>query len=88
MGNPGEHNINVKGRKTIEVTGVSSVESFDVHEFSLLTSAGPLHIQGTNLHMRQLDLESGVVVIEGTLTNLAYVAETDKKHRLAGRLFR
>lgn len=78
----------MKGRKSIKVTGVSGVESFDVHEFSLLTSAGPLHIQGTNLHMKHLDLEAGVVVIEGTLTNLSYVAESDKKHRLAGRLFR
>jgi sporulation protein YabP len=86
--NPDKHDITVKGRKTIEVTGVASVESFDVHEFSLITSAGPLRIEGTNLHMKHLDLQSGVVVIEGTLTNLSYAADGGKKPRLATRLFR
>lgn len=88
MVNPDEHDITIKGRKSIEVTGVASVESFDVHEFTLITSAGPLRIQGTNLHMKHLDLQSGVVIIEGTLTNLAYVADGGKKNRLAGKLFR
>jgi len=86
--NPDEHNISVKGRKVVEVTGVASVESFDVQEFSLVTSAGPLKIQGTNLHMKHLDLQAGVVLIEGTLTSLVYVVDGAKKKRIATRLFR
>lgn len=83
-----EHDISVKGRKLVEVSGVSSVESFDVHEFTLTTSAGPLQIQGANLHMKHLDLGSGVVVIEGTVDSIAYVSERNNKKRLTGRLFR
>jgi sporulation protein YabP len=83
-----QHDINMKGRKFVEVTGVSSVESFDVTEFSLITSGGPLRIEGTNLHMKHLDLEQGVVVIEGTLSSMAYVSETAKKKKFTRKLFR
>ncbi|MCL6548717.1 MAG: sporulation protein YabP [Alicyclobacillus sp.] len=83
-----QHDISVKGRKLIEVSGVSSVESFDVREFQLTTVAGPLHIRGTNLHMKHLDLQTGVVVIEGTLTSLEYVAERPGKKRAVSKWFR
>lgn len=86
--NADQNDISIKGRKYIEVTGVSSVESFDVTEFSLITGGGPLRIEGTNLHMKHLDLEQGIVVIEGTLANLAYVSEAAKKKRITKRLFR
>ncbi|MCL6599336.1 sporulation protein YabP [Alicyclobacillus macrosporangiidus] len=82
------HDISIKGRKWVQVTGVSSVESFDAHAFSLVTSAGPLTIQGTNLHMKHLDLDQGVVEIEGTVSNLTYVSEQAQKKRVVGRLFR
>ncbi|MCL6444790.1 MAG: sporulation protein YabP [Alicyclobacillus sp.] len=83
-----QHDISIKGRKVMEVTGVSSVESFDVHQFQLTTSAGPLQIQGSNLHMKHLDLESGVVVIEGNVNSLAYVPQRPGKRRLTGKLLR
>jgi len=83
-----EHDIVLKARKTIEVTGVSNVESFDVNEFVLTTTVGPLYIKGSNLHMKHLDLDSGHVHIEGTVTSMAYVADKAKKQRLVGRLFR
>jgi sporulation protein YabP len=88
MGSVEQHDITIKGRKFIEVTGVSSVESFDVTEFLLTTSGGPLQILGSNLHMKHLDLEAGVVLIEGTLASLAYVPEKGKKKLGVGKLFR
>jgi sporulation protein YabP len=82
------HDIHILSRKSIEVTGVASVESFDVTEFSLMTNAGPLTIHGTNLHMKHLNLEEGVVVIDGTVASLTYDAERTKKKRISGKLFR
>ncbi|WP_245631740.1 sporulation protein YabP [Alicyclobacillus ferrooxydans] len=83
------HDVSIRGRKNIEVTGVSSVESFDVNQFSLITSGGPLAIRGTNLHMKHLDLEEGVVVIEGTLSSLDYTVDgKNSKKSLAKRLLR
>lgn len=88
VGNSTEHDVQIKGRKLIEVTGVSSVESFDVTEFALVTSGGPLLIQGNNLHMKHLDLQAGVVMIEGTVNSFAYVSEQNKKRRFVGRILR
>jgi sporulation protein YabP len=83
-----QHDIVIKNKKQIEVTGVASVESFDVSEFSLVTSGGPLSIRGSNLHMKHLDLETGMVIIEGTIGSLTYVSEQSKRKKLGGRLFR
>lgn len=88
MGSPEGHNITIRGRKNVEVTGVSSVESFDANEFFLVTSGGPLQIHGSNLHMKHLDLQEGEVIIEGTVASVDYVADRKKKKSIAKRLFR
>lgn len=88
MGSMEQHDVQIKGRKYIEVSGVSSVESFDVTEFSLTTSGGPLKILGANLHMKHLDLQTGHVVIEGTVGSIEYVGEHGKKKPMFGKLFR
>lgn len=83
------HDVSIRERKKVEVTGVSSVESFDITQFTLVTSGGPLLIRGSNLHMKHLDLEQGIVIIEGTLSSLDYTADNKgKKKSLAHRLFR
>ncbi|GMA50522.1 hypothetical protein GCM10025857_18790 [Alicyclobacillus contaminans] len=82
------HDLHILGRKSVEVTGVASVESFDTTAFTLITNEGPLSIQGRDLHMKHLDLQSGVVIIEGTVTSLSYIAPKEKKRRLSGALFR
>lgn len=88
MSNLESHDVHLRGRKQIEVTGVSSVERFDVTEFSLITSGGPLSIKGTNLHMKHLDLESGIVMIEGTVISMDYVSDSQKNKKFAKRIFR
>ncbi len=88
MANLDGHDVHLRGRKQIEVTGVSSVESFDVTEFSLVTSGGPLSIKGTNLHMKHLDLDAGLVMIEGTVVSMDYVAEHQKNKKFTRRIFR
>ncbi|MCL6454559.1 MAG: sporulation protein YabP [Alicyclobacillus sp.] len=88
MASPEGHDIRVYGRKKIEVTGVSSVERFDVTEFALITTGGPLAIYGTNLHMKHLDLQEGVVVIDGTINRLDYTEDSKRRRSLAKRFLR
>jgi len=83
-----QHEVRLRGRKTLEVMGVSSVESFDLQEFVLTTSAGPLRITGQNLNMKHLDLEAGEVFIEGTVTGMTYVSERGKRKSNMKKLFR
>jgi sporulation protein YabP len=85
-----EHDIVMKGRKLLEITGVRQVESFDNEEFLLETSMGFLAIKGENLQMKNLDVDSGIVSIKGKIYDLVYVDEPsgDKAKGFFGKLFR
>lgn len=73
QGTAPEHDIVMKGRKTLEITGVKQVESFDNEEFLLETVMGFLVIRGQNLHMKNLDVDQGIVSIKGKVFDLAYL---------------
>lgn len=81
------HDVRLVGRTELEISGVTRVESFDVSEFELSTTAGALFIEGDALHMKHFDVALGVVRIEGRITALKY-ADGEKKRNLVGRLLR
>ncbi|NHN35070.1 sporulation protein YabP [Paenibacillus agricola] len=82
--------IKMLNRKLLEVTGVMNVESFDSEEFSLETENGFLMIKGQNLHIKNLSLEQGLVVIEGLVNALIYVDANSqgKSKGIWGKLFK
>ncbi|WP_123042701.1 sporulation protein YabP [Cohnella candidum] len=82
--------IRMLNRKTLEITGVGNVESFDNEEFLLVTECGYLAVRGQNLHMKNLSLDQGLVAIEGTVNSLVYLdgASTGKSKGLFGKLFK
>ena len=65
--------IRMLNRKTLDITGVSNVESFDNEEFLLETECGFLTVRGQNLHMKNLNLDQGLVSIEGLIHSLIYL---------------
>lgn len=66
------HNIILEDRRTLMVSGVSDVDSFDEAEVVLFTDLGELTVHGTNLHMNKLNVETGEVSIEGDIDALSY----------------
>ncbi len=68
-----EHDVMMKGRKFLDITGVKQVESFDNEEFLLDTVMGPLAIRGENLQMKNLDVDKGIVSIKGRIYDLVYL---------------
>lgn len=68
-----DHDIIMRGRKLLDITGVKQVESFDNEEFLVETSMGYLSIRGQNLQMKNLDVDKGVVSIKGKVFDLVYV---------------
>lgn len=70
-----EHNVTMKGRKLLDISGVKQVESFDNEEFLLETVMGMLAVRGENLQMKNLDVEKGVVSIKGRVLDLVYLDE-------------
>ncbi len=85
-----DHDITIKGRKQLDITGVKQVDSFDNEEFLLETVMGYLSIKGQNLHMKNLNVEQGNVSIEGKIYDLIYVDQNQqgKSKGLFGKLFK
>lgn len=71
------HNVYLKDRKNIELTGVKNIESFDSLEFLIETSLGFLNITGTELTLIRLDQDKNEVSIKGNIDSISYV--TSKK---------
>ncbi|MDQ0257870.1 sporulation protein YabP [Evansella vedderi] len=85
-----DHSITMRGRKTLDITGVKQVESFDNEEFLLETVMGFLSIRGQHLQMKNLDVDEGNVSIQGRIDDLVYLDEqhTGKSKGLFGKLFK
>jgi sporulation protein YabP len=82
--------VRMLNRKSLDISGVSNVESFDNEEFLLETECGYLAVRGHNLHMKNLNLEQAFVSIEGNVHSLHYLdgAAGSKSKGLFGKLFK
>ncbi len=74
-----QHSAQMENREKINLTGVLSVESFNECEVTAITSAGPMTVFGSGLHITRLDLDSGHLWIEGELGGLEYHQQMQKK---------
>lgn len=84
------HCLIMKNRKSVDITGVSDVVSFDAQEIILETEDGLLLIRGTQLHMNRLTVEKGEVSIDGNIDGLTYSdqpGQNKKNGHMLGRLF-
>ena len=81
------HQLILQERQQAEISGVSDVDSFDETTVIAYTSLGELNIRGRDLHIKRLDLECGVLSIEGTICSLEYT-DNRKNVGVLGRLFR
>ena len=66
------HDLQLKERKSLTMSGVTEVVSFDDSTVVLQTSLGTLVVQGRELQLKTLSLEGGQVAVEGTVTALTY----------------
>ncbi len=69
---PRPHQLILQDRNVLELTGVSDVDSFDENAVTAYTSLGALLIRGKNLHIRHLDVEGGLLSVEGQMDALTY----------------
>ena len=68
------HHVYLKDRKTLELTGIKKIESFDSLEFLIETSLGYLNIKGTDLALVRFDQEKKAVC-----SSQQYVLVTERK---------
>ncbi|WP_425457455.1 sporulation protein YabP [Bacillus marasmi] len=85
-----DHDVIMRGRRLLEITGVKQVESFDNEEFLLETVMGFLAIKGQNLQMKNLDVDKGIVAIKGKVYELLYLDDQhgEKAKGFFSKLFR
>lgn len=80
--------IKLENRKSLLVTGVKNVKSFDSNEFILDTRLGTLEVEGKDLTLGKMDLTNEEVQIKGTIDSLEFNDKENKKESLVKRLFK
>ena len=73
------HKLTLNERKSLTMTGVNEVISFDENTVFLPTTLGKLEIQGENLQLKNLSLEGGQVAVEGDISALYYTQPREKR---------
>lgn len=71
------HKLTLVERKSMTMTGVTEVVSFDENSVVLKTELGDLVIHGQGLQLKNLSLEGGQVAVEGTI--FAFIYEQSRK---------
>lgn len=73
------HNLILKNREHISLSGVVDVYGFNEESISANTQLGGLVIKGSKLHISKLDLEVGDIEIEGYVNSLQYLNNKNSK---------
>ena len=85
------HSISVNDRKSIVVTGVKKLNSFDDSEFFIETVMGHMLIKGDALELLKLDTFQGNLSIKGKINSINYLESNNKKIKtetVLARLFK
>ena len=85
-----KHQLSLRNREALQMEGVVNVESFDNQEVVVETDAGMLFVRGEDLHIKELNLETGALGLTGFVHGLEYAGDSvaKKGKGLLGRLFR
>ena len=78
------HKLSLDQRKSLTMTGVNEVVSFDENTVVLKTGLGMLVVQGQQLQLKTLTLDGGNVAVEGHISALHY--EEPRQGGWLGRL--
>ena len=70
------HELTLKGRSEMSVSGVEDVISFDEAFVELSTICGGMNIEGEGIHISFLDMDNGRVTLTGKIFGVYY---TEKK---------
>lgn len=70
------HNLILENKEKLSVSGVSEVDTFNEEKIVLFTLDDTLIIEGMNLHIQKLDIETGELIIEGDIYSAEYTGGT------------
>lgn len=70
------HLLNLTNRNQLNIEGIVNLGSYNQDQIILETNYGVLEIKGEQLHVQQLNLDQGKVLIDGEVRSLIYTDET------------
>lgn len=73
------HRLMMSDRKSLDLSGVKQIDSFDANEFLLETSQGWCIISGKELTLDKLDTDKGEVSIRGLIDSIQYLSNKQGK---------
>ncbi|WP_195940810.1 YabP/YqfC family sporulation protein [Romboutsia sp. 1001713B170131_170501_G6] len=83
-----EHNITLKDRSNLIVSGVEHIYSFSDKKVEVKTSAGQMVIEGENLDMSKLSIDEKVINIDGTINAIIYSKERKTQESFFKKVFK
>lgn len=75
----GKSVLELTNRELLKMSGVQNVEVFEEEKIALHTEQGNVEIQGSQLTITQLDLESGILQIQGSIDGIIYPQERRRR---------
>lgn len=83
-----EHNITLKDRSNLVISGVEHIYSFNDKKVEVRTCAGEMVIEGEGLDMSKLSLDENVISIDGTVNAIVYSKERKPQESLFKKVFK
>ncbi|MBR6401027.1 MAG: sporulation protein YabP [Firmicutes bacterium] len=81
------HTITMQSRKKAALTGVTDVLSFDEECVVADTADGAIVLKGRELHISTLELEKGILILDGVFTSFCY-EQSPAKTSVFARIFK
>ena len=81
------HKFIIDGRDRVSISAVNDVDSFNENEIIFLTSAGMMTITGEDLHITKLNLDEGMLIIDGTVDSIDY-SDHEEERMNSKKLFK
>jgi len=82
------HQLTLIDREELTIDGVISLGSYDEKEIMMETEQGMLLVKGEGLNIKQLNLEQGSIIVEGTVKAISYEEASQPKRGLLNRLLK
>ncbi len=71
-------NLILESRKRLSVSGVEEVIGFDDNYVQMMTALGRLTVHGESLHVENLSVETGDLLLTGQIAELIYEDAPDR----------
>ena len=83
-----KHDVVIKSRKHLEMSGVSDVTSYDEHEIIVQINGSGASIDGEELKIERFNAQSGELIVNGKINGIYYYKEIQKKKKGITSIFK